>query len=423
MRAPVTLIITNSFDLTVDRLIDRVGSERIFRFNFDLWREYQLRLSPGDFSIRNPAGREVRRGAVSKLYWRKPLSRYRLLRIADIPFQARYLEEEMLYAVREIKNLLWMEGKVVLVEPAGHRRAGKLVQMEIGARFFQVPAWEFFFDPARRVSQSRVRVVKSLSSEPVTPDTVLWTTRINEAALDRNTPWFAQDLVEAALDVTVVFVRGRAFGFSLDRRSFLASTVDWREVGQTTIPLWAPHPLPPELDAAIGEFMAELNLDYGRLDFLYDAATYWFLEVNTNGEWDWLDPTGDAGLLDRIAEEIHPDSPTHAIPTRASARGGRMRPAAALAGAVLFSLTTASCALTEPTVTLEQPAAQLREYTGPLTGPVVSFEEGPLPSLSAPPGQISVPGAAAPRPGPSVGPPDLTPPNPARRQANEEVGP
>ena len=64
--------------------------------------------------------------------------------------------------------------------------------------------------------------------------------------------------------------------------------------------------------------MTDANLHYGRLDFLYDGSTYAFLEVNSNGEWEWLDRDGSNGVLPRVVSEIHPDAPVHPIPIPAA---------------------------------------------------------------------------------------------------------
>ena len=37
--APITFIYTNSYDTTTDLLVAKLGSERVFRFNFNLWRD------------------------------------------------------------------------------------------------------------------------------------------------------------------------------------------------------------------------------------------------------------------------------------------------------------------------------------------------------------------------------------------------
>jgi len=310
----VTLILTNSLDITVDRLIRHIGPSKIFRFNMDLWEEYDVTVTCGDFQITNLAGGEVRKSQISKCLWRKPMSKYRIHWTRDIPQQTIYTETEIFYAMREIKNLLWREGKLILIEPGANLRIGKLVQLEVGRKFFIIPSYEFFSSPRTQRQTGRERIVKSLSSERVTEDKYLWTTRVKEDELDPNAPWMVQDRVEATHDVTVVFVRDKMFGFALDRRGFVDQTDDWREVGDSKSLEWETYPLTSGLEEAITGFMTEIGLHYGRLDFLYDGTKYFFLEVNSNGEWDWLDPKGDVGLLNKMLEEIHPDSRLHSIP-------------------------------------------------------------------------------------------------------------
>jgi len=315
MKKPVTLIFTNSFDQTVDRLVRHIGADRIFRFNLDLWRDYRISIVRGDFSIVNPLGHEVRQADVAKFFWRKPLSKFRLkLDATGASEQDFYLEEEVYYAVREIRSMMARLGKIVLIEPESTERSGKLTQMEAAHRYFDVPPYEFSYDPLRRRA-SRQRIVKSLTSGRLDDrNFFLWTTQIDEAELDPATPWFIQDLVDAKLDITVVFVRNAMWTSSLDRSLFIDRTVDWREEGTPMVSQWQPHALPKEFEVAITAYMSDISLHYGRLDFLYDGRRYWFLEVNSNGEWGWLDRDGTKGLLNKIAEEIHPDTALYSIP-------------------------------------------------------------------------------------------------------------
>ena len=57
--------------------------------------------------------------------------------------------------------------------------------------------------------------------------------------------------------------------------------------------------------------MRRIGVHFARIDFLrrrIDGA-YVFLEVNLNGEWGWLDPDGNEGLLGKILHEIDPATP------------------------------------------------------------------------------------------------------------------
>lgn len=329
------LILSNSYDLSANRISREIGNDRVFRFNFDLWQDYRIDIGAAGFHIANPTGFGISRAEVAKAYWRHPISRFRLqghrpaperfherwlARIAGggpnsarASAEERFVEAEMEYIVGEIRSLLWRDKKLVLVEPASHGRLGKLVQMEMASRYFPVPAYRVAYRADNFGDVPRQRVVKSLTSEKLGSNSFLWTTRVDESDLDKTSPWFVQDLVDAEHDVTVVHIRGRNFAFSLERAAFVDKSVDWRTVGDAVAPLWKQERLAAELDGRINQFMTETGLRYGRLDFLRKQGTLWFLEVNSNGEWGWLDPDGANGVLQALVAELHPDTPVHPI--------------------------------------------------------------------------------------------------------------
>ncbi len=319
------LIVTNSYDATTDLLLDRIGKAPVFRLNFDQMTKYVLRFNSDGFSISDSTGRTVTSENMGKGYWRKPFNAEN----EDREVWTDYVNAEMRYVLTEIVNLLWSEGKLVLVEPFCERRTGKLTQLRRAQGFFAVPTYEFVLNgsPCQKSA-----VVKSLSNQLV-GDKVLYTTTVHTPDLDPRYPWFTERYIEATHDVTVVFVRGRMFAFSL-ARDFLDRTVDWREC-MFEEQNWMPHSLAPNLSAAIRGYMQALKLDFGRLDFLLDAqGRYWFCELNPNGQFAWLDLAGEHGLLDAIVDEISPRTKRHPIPNRHSlqARVRNLRKSSATQG-------------------------------------------------------------------------------------------
>ncbi len=315
------LIYTTSYDTTVDLLIHRLGPEGCFRFNFDLWRDYKLEVTCDSFRIEDPTGRYIQDASTTKVLWRKPFQTRELGGEVPLSDQDAYCEEELWYTLREIINLLWAEGKVVLVEPRADSRIGKFVQARVARRDFPVPDYQL-----RRGTQAghfagREVVVKSLSSAAMghwADKYVLFTTKAEDSELCTTCPWMVQEYVEADKDITVAFVRDRLFAFELSRSRFLQQTIDWRELPvDTTACDWRPHELPTEIAQGVFHFMQDLSLHFGRLDFLCADGRYWFLEVNPNGQWGWLDAEGTHGLLDKVVEEISPRTPRHPIPMSA----------------------------------------------------------------------------------------------------------
>ncbi len=167
----------------------------------------------------------------------------------------------MRYVLSEIVNLLWAEQKLVLVEPFAERRCGKLLELRIARGHCEVPEYDFVLN---QVACHTSAIVKSLSSELI-GNKVLFTTRAQTCDLDERFPWFVQQYIKATHDVTVVFVRGQMFAFSLER-DFLHNSIDWRQHISPT-QRWAWHVLPAYMNSAIVNYMQALKLDFGRFDF------------------------------------------------------------------------------------------------------------------------------------------------------------
>lgn len=302
-------------DVTSDLLISKIGSERIFRFNFNLWRDYKIRMSADGFEFENPLGRRVTDRDIAKFYWRKPARTADLSATALVSERDNYIEEELWYMLREAVNLLWSRGRVVLVEPFADIRCGKLNQARAAARYFNIPPFQCVFGDAKALRPGRRSVVKSLSSTRINKESAFYTTAVEEAELDPQIPWTIQDLVEAEKDVTVAVVRDKVFAFELERKPFANRTLDWREVASDYVTdEWKIHRLPAAIERGVLSLMADLQLHYGRTDLLYANGSYHFLEVNPNGEWGWLDPSGAHGLLGKIIDEISPETALHPLP-------------------------------------------------------------------------------------------------------------
>ncbi|MFA9220740.1 MAG: hypothetical protein ACEQSL_06090, partial [Sediminibacterium sp.] len=148
-------------------------------------------------------------------------------------------------------------------------------------------------------------VAKSLSTALTNQNRVLFTTKVKRGDLNNKYPWYLQTLIHAHLDVTVVFINQKLFAFELDRKSGL---IDWRKEINKNEQVWRQHKLKPEIEEGIIKFMNDIKLNFGRLDFLVESEDYYFLEVNPNGQWAWLDLNNENGLLNEMINQISPDS-------------------------------------------------------------------------------------------------------------------
>jgi hypothetical protein len=313
-KSQVTLLITNSIDYLADLLVAKLGSDRVFRYNSDLWRDYALDFSPAGIEISDPTGRCVTDLDIAKVYRRSSMRGSVIFPQMKLTDLERYAEEEVYAAWADLFNIFWHQGKIVLSQPLATLRSGKLMQLRIAPKYFEITPYSFVLNRADRLRGGVVSVCKSFNFK-YADGVGFYSAKVDEGDLDPAQPWFLSDYVDATHDVTVAVVRDQLFAFELDRSSFIDKTIDWR-----LSPLvyshrgWKRVDIPRALQTGIFGFMAEVGQHFARVDFLRKDDRYTFLEANYNGEWGWLDPDGAEGLMTKVIYEIDPSTPCVSCP-------------------------------------------------------------------------------------------------------------
>ena len=70
---------------------------------------------------------------------------------------------------------------------------------------------------------------------------------------------------------------------------------------------WFRFELSSEVAIATSDFCNELGVDWGRLDLMDDGLEMTFLEFNANGQWVFLDYSGDDGLVKSVVNYLMPE--------------------------------------------------------------------------------------------------------------------
>jgi len=313
-RPRVTLLISNSIDYAADLLVSRLGSNRVFRYNTDLWREYALSFSPAGIEISDPTGRTATDADIAKVYRRSSMRGSVLFPQTRLSDLERYAEEEVHAAWADLFNIFWEQGKIVLSQPLGTLRSGKLQQLAIAPKYFEITPYSFLFNRPDRLRAGTVSVCKSFNFK-YADGIGFYSSKVDEGDLDPAQPWFLTEFVDATHDVTVAVVRDELFAFELDRSVFIDETIDWRQSPVRHAHRgWKRVDVPAALQAGIFGFMAEVGQHFARIDFLRNGARHVFREANYNGEWGWLDPDSTEGLMAKIVHEIDPETPCVSCP-------------------------------------------------------------------------------------------------------------
>ena len=213
---------------------------------------------------------------------------------------------EYKYLLRELMNFSERNGRFVFNRPDAKFKCGKLLQVRLAGRHFKTPGFDLISRNTSYIPEANT-VIKSLASEPFDNGDVLYTTDVSGHTLAERHPWYSQKRIDAQYDVTVVYVYGQLFSFRLQRDKFAG--LDWRKDPFALADKWEPHVLPATDCDAICNFMHEVGWPYGRLDFLLDNDVLFFLKVNPNGQWAWLDPKQSNGLFAAMKSCADPHSP------------------------------------------------------------------------------------------------------------------
>jgi hypothetical protein len=118
-KSQVTLLITNSIDYLADLLVAQLGSDRVFRYNTDLWRDYAFYFSPAGIEVSDPTGRSIADSDIAKVYRRSSMRGSVLFPQMKLTDLERYAEEEVYAAWADLFNIFWHQGKIV---PDDHGR-------------------------------------------------------------------------------------------------------------------------------------------------------------------------------------------------------------------------------------------------------------------------------------------------------------
>lgn len=296
------LVLTNSLDFTTDDVLARFPSGTpVFRFNIDLWSEYEWSISSDGFSLKDPIGRTCDQDEVGAVYLRK-LS-FQPFHI-DVPAggcEEDWRREELKQVWMGLRDWAYETGRLALVRPSSRGRWNKIRQMKVAKDFFPVPEWRIIHRTSAELTGPVV--VKTLGGTRSGGGGLMMVREVDPAMLSPEYPWFLQKKIAGAThDVTVAWVAGKSFAFEVDRSEFVGDDVRLPSAEATVE--WKQTDLSEDEMCRIDAFMERTGYDFGRLDFLRIDGCLWFLEVNPNGQFAWLDPDGSNGLLDAVAGEI-----------------------------------------------------------------------------------------------------------------------
>jgi glutathione synthase/RimK-type ligase-like ATP-grasp enzyme len=147
-------------------------------------------------------------------------------------------------------------------------------------------------------------VFKTLSNHPgmETP----FTRKLPQEAVDRfdalkTGPVQFQKMITGGIDIRITVIDMKVFAAEISVSAPQAE-VDWRIDPNSVNRV---HALPEDFEKTLVDFHRALGLRFGAYDFRTDAdGTYWFLEVNTGGQYLWIETETGLPISAALASAI-----------------------------------------------------------------------------------------------------------------------
>lgn len=291
------LIITCTADSTTDMLMPFLDGVDVFRFNIDKWNEYIWDFSNKGFKVTSPDKKILTSENIKCVYWRKPI----FFDFIDVPKEGcleNWLRSEVECLWKDLYYDLAAKGRAVLVKPK--KGWFKHSQMILAQKYFEVPEWHIIRGELPEDVKNGEWITKALTQVNIGKGKIFIAKKINVEQINPYFTWFLQRRIQAEYDVTSLYVKGKIFSFQLDRSKL---THDDCRI-ETPLLKWEKCELSKKEEEAIEVFMQDTGFEFGRFDFLRKGETLYFLELNPNGQWAWLDLEYKNGIFECIATEI-----------------------------------------------------------------------------------------------------------------------
>lgn len=317
------LLVTNRRDITMDYVVAelRRRGEPYMRLNTELLPQALCTMAghPRDaWSI--SLGDETIQGAqISAAYFRRPGAPAVSDHVADEGERA-YVEAEWSSFLKSLYSRLegrWLNSPTNIFI-AEDKPMQLLLAREIG---FCVPQAVITNDivSARGITATGQAIGKPLRQAVLTGETerVIFTTRLgqiedNQADAIALTPFIVQTEVLKQYDVRVTVVGKRVLATAIWSQENAETETDWRQGSRPDL-RHEKIVLPDLVQRQCVELVARLGLRYGAIDLICDrSGKLWFLEINPNGQWAWIENLTGYPIASAIVDELTGKTVVHA---------------------------------------------------------------------------------------------------------------
>lgn len=279
------LIITSSFDKTVDYLIEKFSSTKFIRLNVDELDRYQISVISNSKYIVSLKSSEYEIDnlfeLIHSIYYRKLF----------LPSLENYDDNYHTYMQKEIYSFIVgmvdsFQGKVLTAPSILRKVENKIFQLKVSTDLgFFLPESLITNDnnKVNKLNISKI-IAKPLATGKLTNVTAvhsnLVTDNVEDIAL---TPIYFQEYIKKDYELRITVVQDTFYCVKI----IADNKIDWRDSEDNN--LYELIDTPEIVKQECLDFLRACDLDFGAFDYIVSDDKYYFLECNPNGQWLWLE--------------------------------------------------------------------------------------------------------------------------------------
>ncbi|WP_299489867.1 hypothetical protein [uncultured Shewanella sp.] len=279
-------MVTSSYDKTCSYIIKKFSQLTFFRLDLDKFSDYHITFSVDGFKIED-ANHYIDSGSCVSIYLRKP-SMEKLDDIFETHYHS-YIHKET-YAF--VEGIIESFNGIVLTKPSVMRRANnKVFQASLAAKVgFHLPEFaitnnvdllKHFTENAGIIKPIAIGEITSGSSKEFVQTNLIDPTF--EANNFEYSPVYLQHFIEKEYEVRITVIDGNFFPVKINSEN----NIDWRKPNNKVS--YEVYSIPSTIRNNCLNFMDLCNMKFGCFDFVVKDSTWYFLEMNANGQWAWLE--------------------------------------------------------------------------------------------------------------------------------------
>ncbi|MBW1794852.1 MAG: hypothetical protein JRJ38_10545 [Deltaproteobacteria bacterium] len=311
------LILSNKWDLTVDFVVAELRSRgsNFIRFNTEDLASGRATICLPDLRIlvsKHGRVHDLTRD-INVIWYRRPGKPFDDIPTGERPSLAtqNFVNDQWyswLEAIQLIPNITWINHP-----KANDAIENKARQLLIASKLgFEIPETVITNDKndAIRLAQEHDNylIAKALYSpliEEPDEDFFVFTNIINDVDLLREeemrvSPTIFQQALVPKIDYRVTVVGQRVFAVRIERLNEKPLQTDWRMEKDDL--RFLPCNLPPDVDILCQRYVDECDLLFGAIDLVQHEEKFFFLEINPNGEWGWLQKPNNIPIAETLCD-------------------------------------------------------------------------------------------------------------------------